>query len=152
MEITKTNKFVAGAVVGAGLLVGSLGLATMDLGVANAATPTTSAPTTAPAANHERHPGLRRLRHHEFKVAADTIGVKPAELRADLKAGQSVADVATAKGVAVDTVVNAVVKDASAKIDQAVTNGKLTQAQADAAKAKLPAQVTKLVNARHTAK
>ena len=149
MKITKTNKFVAGAVVGAGLLAGSLGLASLDVGVANAATPTTSA---APAADHAGHPLLRRLRHYEFKVAADTIGVKPAELRSDLKAGQSVADVAGSKGVSVDTVVNAVVKDASAKIDQAVTNGKLTQAQADAAKAKLPAQVTKLVNAHHTAK
>lgn len=74
--------------------------------------------------------------------------MKPAELRSDIKAGQSVADVAAAKGVSVDTVV----ADASAKIDQAVTNGKLTQAKADAAKAKLPAQVTKLVDAHHTAK
>jgi len=107
--------------------------------------------TSAPAAK-TTHPKLRRLRHHEFVVAANTIGVKPAELRSDLKAGQSVADVATAKGVSVDTVVNAVVKDTSAKIDQAVSNGKLTQARADAFKAKLPALVTKLVNAHHTAK
>jgi len=148
MTITRTKKFIATATVGAGLLAGSLGLATMVPGVANAATPTTS---SAPAAK-TGHPALRRLRHHEFVVAANTIGVKPAELRSDIKAGQSVADVATAKGVSVDTVVNAVVTDASAKIDQAVTNGKLTQAKADTAKAKLPALVTKAVNAHHTAK
>ena len=148
MAITRTKKFIATATVGAGLLAGSLGVATMVPGVANAATPTTSSAPAAQAA----HPKLRHLRHHEFKVAADTIGVKPAELRSDIKGGQSVADVASAKGVSVDTVVNAVVNDASAKIDQAVTNGKLTQAQADAAKAKLPTVVTKLVNAHHTAK
>ena len=144
MTITRTKKFIATATVGAGLLAGSLGLATMVPGVANAATPTTA---SAPAAK-TTHPALRGLRHHKFIVAANTIGVKPAALRSDIKAGQSVADVAAAKGVSVDTVVT----DASAKIDQAVTNGKLTQAKADAAKAKLPAQVTKLVNAHHTAK
>ena len=148
MAITRTKKFIATATVGAGLLAGSLGVATMVPGVANAATPTTSSAPAAKAA----HPTLRHLRHHEFKVAAATIGVKPAELRSDIKAGQSVADVATAKGVSVDSVVNAVVSDASAKIDQAATNGKLTQAQADAAKAKLPTLVTKLVNAHHTTK
>ena len=148
MTLSRTKKFVATATIGAGLLAGSLGVAAMVPGVANAATPTTS---TAPAAK-TAHPKLRHLRHHEFKVAADTIGVKPAELRSDIKGGQSVADVASAKGVSVDTVVNALVNDASAKIDQAVTNGKLTQAQADAAKAKLPTLVTKLVNAHHTTK
>ena len=148
MTLTRTKKIVATAAIGAGLLAGSLGVAAMVPGVANAATPTTSA---APASK-TTHPKLRRLRHHEFKVAADTIGVKPAELRSDIKGGQSVADVANAKGISVDTVVNAVVKDASARIDQAVTNGKLTQAQADAAKAKLPTRVTELVNAHHTNK
>ena len=148
MTITRTKKFIASATIGAGLLAGSLGVATMVPGVANAATPTT---TSTPAAK-AHHSKLHQLRHHEFVVAANTIGVKPAELRSDIKAGQSVADVATAKGVSVDTVVNAVVKDASDKIDQAVTNGKLTQAKADTAKAKLPATVTKLVNAHRTTK
>jgi len=148
VTLTRTKKIIAAATIGAALLAGSLGVAGMVPGVANAATATTSA---APAAK-ATHLKLRRLRHHEFIVAANTIGVKPAELRSDIKAGQSIAEVATAKGVSVDTVVNAVVNDVSAKIDQAVTHGKLTQAKADAAKAKLPAQVTKLVNAHHTGK
>jgi hypothetical protein len=83
-------------------------------------------------------------------VAADTIGVKPVDLRADVKGGQSVADVATAKSVSVDTVVNAVVNDATAKIDQAVANGKLSQDRATKIEAKLPAIVTKAVNAHHS--
>ncbi len=145
MTITRTKKFIASATIGAGLLAGSLGVATMVPGVASAATPTTSSAPVGKTA----HPLLRRLRHRELKVAADTIGVKPAALGSDIKAGQSIADVATANGVSVDSVVNAVVSDASARIDQA-TNGKLTQAKADALKANLPAFATKLVNAHHT--
>ena len=151
MTVTRTKKFIATATVGAGLLAGTLGIAAMVPGVATAATPTTqsASPTSGSAAKHS---GLRQLRRAEFKVAATTIGVSPAELRTDLKAGQSVADVATSKGVSVDSVVNAVVTDASAKVDHAVTTGKLTQAQADKIKAGLPARVTKLVNAHRTTK
>lgn len=68
MTITRTKKFIATATVGAGLLAGSLGLASMVPGVANAATPTTA---SAPAAK-TAHPALRGLRHHKFIVAAST--------------------------------------------------------------------------------
>jgi hypothetical protein len=148
MAITRTKKLIASATIGAGLLAGSLGVATMVPGVASAATPTTSSASVGTTA----HPLLHRLRHRELKVAADTIGVAPATLGSDLKAGQSIADVATANGVSVDSVVNAVVSDASARIAQAVTNGRLTQAQADALTAKLPAFATRLVNAHYTAR
>ena len=147
MTITRTKKFIATATIGAGLLAGSLGVATLVPGVANAATPSTS---SAPA-SESGHPVLSRLRRHEFKVAAGVIGVKTTDLGSAIKVGQSVADVATAHGVSVDSVVNAVVTDASARIDQAVTNGRLTQAQADAIKAQLPPFATKLVNAHRTA-
>ena len=82
-----------------------------------------------------------------METAAKTIGIPADELRADLKAGQSVAEVATAKGVDPQTVVTAWVNGADAKIDQAVTDGKLTQAQADKAKAKVPTIAAKLVDA-----
>ncbi len=56
-------------------------------------------------------------------------------------------EVATAKGVDPQKVVSAWVTGADTKIDQAVTDGKLTQAQADKAKAKVPALAAKLVDA-----
>jgi spermidine/putrescine-binding protein len=142
------NKIIATTTLAAGLLIGSLGLAAViPAGVASAQTSTTQAANPSAKTGH---PALRNLRRAEFKVAADTIGVKPAELRADVKSGQSVADVATAKGVSVDTVINAVVTDATAKIDQAVANGKLSQDRATKIEAKLPAIVTKAVNAHHS--
>ena len=85
-------------------------------------------------------------------AAAKALNMTAADLRTQLDAGSTIAKVATDKGVAVQTVIDAMVADAKAHLAQEVTDGKLTQAQADAAKAKLPAQVTKLVNAHHTAK
>jgi hypothetical protein len=151
------HKFLAATGIGAGLLAGSLGLASiLPNGVAGAQTPTStpaSPTTTAPGtgAGTSAHPALRKLRQHELGVAASTIGVSPSELRTDVKNGQSISDVATAKGVPVDDVVNAIVKDVDARIDKAVTNGKLTQAQATTIEGKLPARVTKIVDAHRRA-
>ena len=141
------KSLIATLALGTSLAVGAVGVAAAVPNIAGAQTaPTTqTAPSTAPA--KAGHPRLRALRRHEFKVAATTIGVKPAELRTDLKNGQSIADVASSKNVPVDNVITAVVNDASAKIDTAVTNGKLTQERADTLKSKLTDRVTKLVNA-----
>jgi hypothetical protein len=79
-------------------------------------------------------------------AAATALGTDAATLRQALKDGKSIADVAAEKGVAVDTVTKAISDAATAKIDQAVTDGKLTQAQADAKKATLTEQVTAMVN------
>jgi ribosomal protein S20 len=83
------------------------------------------------------------------KIAADTIGVSPQALRTALKGGQSVAGYATSKGVDPQTVINAIVNAGNTKIDQAVTNGKLSAGRAATLKSKLTASVTKLVNAHH---
>jgi hypothetical protein len=56
------------------------------------------------------------------------------------------AEVAQANGVDVQTVVDAIVADISARIDEAVANGRLTQAEADEKKAELPERVTARVN------
>ena len=77
---------------------------------------------------------------------ATALGTDAAGLRAALAGGKSIADVAKEKGIAVDIVVQAVVAAETAHIDQAVTDGKLTQAQADARKADLTARATAMVN------
>ena len=138
-----TKKFLATAAVGAGLVAGSFGVASLTSTSVAGAQTVDSSSTAA-------HPGVRHLRRAEFKVAAGTIGIKPAELRSDIKAGQSVADVATAHGVSPDDVVNAVVQNVDAKADHALSTGKITQAQDDQIKAKVQARVTTLVNAHHT--
>jgi ribosomal protein S20 len=141
------KSLIATLALGTSLAIGAVGITAALPNIAGAQTTPTTQSAPSATQNKTGHPGLRALRRHEFKVAADTIGVKPAELRTDLKNGQSIADVAAAKNVPVDNVITAVVNDASARIDKAVTNGKLDQAKADTMKSKLTDRVTKLVNA-----
>lgn len=81
-------------------------------------------------------------------AAATALGTDAATLRQALRDGKSIADVAAEKGVAVDTVVKALSDAATVKIDQAVTDGKLTQTQADSMKASLTERITAMVNAK----
>ena len=60
--------------------------------------------------------------------------------------GQSIAEVAQDNGVAVSTVVDAMIAEAQSAIDQAVEDGRLTQDQADEKKADLSDRVTSIVN------
>jgi hypothetical protein len=146
MTTSKTKKFFATAAVGGTLLAGSLGASwILPSAVANAA-PATASPATVKQAL-AKHPALRHFGRVEFRVAAKTIGVKPTDLRADLKSGQSIAEVANSKGVPVDSVVNAIVTDSTAKINDAVSHGHLSQTRATKIEGELPQWVTTLVNA-----
>ena len=69
--------------------------------------------------------------------------MSPQQLRTELKSGQSIAQVAGDETPAVITAVN---NDVNARVDQALTNGKLTQDKADKIKAKAPEAITKIVN------
>lgn len=64
-------------------------------------------------------------------VLADTLGMTPDEVRQALIDGQSVADLAKAKGVALATVVDALVAEAKAHLAEEVAEGDLTQQEAD---------------------
>src|SRR5436190_22600674 len=79
-------------------------------------------------------------------VAANTIGVQPSDLANELRSGKSVADVATAHNVDPQTVVQAIVDAGNKKVDEAVTNGKLTSAQGDKVKSHLSDAAAKFVN------
>ncbi len=89
---------------------------------------------------HRHHPGAN------LEVAADAIGVDPADLLTALRDGQTVAEVAADHGVAVEDVVNALVADANEHIDTAVENGRITSDQADELKANLADHVEAFVN------
>ena len=52
-------------------------------------------------------------------------------MKTELQGGKTVADVAKAKGVALSTIVDAIVAQHKTKLAQSVTDGKMTQAQAD---------------------
>lgn len=79
-------------------------------------------------------------------AAATALGVTADELRTELESGKTLADVAGEKGVAVDTLVQALVDAETAKINEAVTAGRMTQEQADERLADLETRVTARVN------
>ena len=85
-----------------------------------------------------RGPGL--------EVAASTIGIEEDALREALEGGQSIAEVAEANGVDPQTVIDALVADATENINQKVADGDLTQEEADEKLAELPERITARVN------
>jgi hypothetical protein len=79
-------------------------------------------------------------------VVANALGITTDELKTDLQNGQSIADIAKAKGVDPATVVQAITDAANTKLDEAVASGKLTQDQADKIKANETEMITAMVN------
>jgi hypothetical protein len=79
-------------------------------------------------------------------AAATALGITADELRTELRGGQTVAQVATAKGVDVQTVVDAIVADLKAHLDEEVASGEHTQAEADAKLTEATARITDMVN------
>ena len=82
-----------------------------------------------------------------MQLAATFLGLSVSDLQTALKSGKTLADVATAQGKTVADLITALEAPAKAKLDQAVTDGKLTQAQgATAILADLTTRLTNLVN------
>ena len=83
--------------------------------------------------------------HHTAEVAVitSTLGITEATLKSRVKAGESLATIA---GTKKDALISALVAFETKEIDARVTAGKLTAAQATAAKANLSAMVTEKVN------
>lgn len=90
--------------------------------------------------------GLGRIANLALDPAAKALGITTDQLKTDLANGQTIAQIAKSKNVDVNTVINALVAAASAKIDAAVTAGHLSTAQAAKVKAALTKGITDLVN------
>lgn len=67
-----------------------------------------------------------------LSVAATALGMTVDELRVALDSGQTIAAVATGKGIDPETVVSALVAEAKSRVDAKVAAGGLTQAEGDA--------------------
>jgi len=77
----------------------------------------------------------------ELNAAAAKLGMTVQDLVTELRGGKTLADVAKEKNISADDLKAAIITAISAQIDQAVTNGKLTQAQADQLKSNLNSQI-----------
>ena len=86
------------------------------------------------------------LRVSPLAVAATALGMTEAELRTELEAGKSIAQVAETKNVDLQVVVDALIAQHKAHIAEHVAEGKLTQTEADEKLANLEARVTEMVN------
>jgi predicted DNA-binding protein YlxM (UPF0122 family) len=96
------------------------------------------------------HKGFKGDQNHKFKGGsfkdlASVLGVNQQDILTQLKAGQSLAEIASSHNIAEQTLIDQLVKDSTQKIDQAVQTGKLTQAKANQMETKLPDQVKKMV-------
>ena len=156
-----TSRFTRVA-VSAGLVVavgaGVLGITSFASAQISSSTPTqqvvevsTSDDTTtktnsAGSGSVEAQSDARADRVSPLSVAATALGMTEAELRTELVAGKSIAQVAESKNVSVQVVVDALIAQHKAHIAEHVAEGKLTQAQADEKLANLEARVTEMVN------
>jgi len=78
--------------------------------------------------------------------AAKALGMTVDELHAERLAGKSLAEIAQAKGVSIDAVVNAMVESRKVALDARVKAGTLTQDQADQALVTMKARMAESVS------
>jgi hypothetical protein len=143
------SKIIASSIAGLALLGGTVAYAVTDAGASTPTTTTpaaTAQPATTPSGGQWLRNHRRLIRLAGLRASAEVIGITPQALRADLKAGQTVAQVANAKGITTTTLVGDLTHDVDARIQQAVTNGRITQDQATKVEAKVPTAITKAVN------
>jgi hypothetical protein len=170
--MAKKNKVMgaaalAAALAGGGALGVALGTPVVSGAQSDGGTTTTAAPsddsttttapdttttpdaTTPPDDGPGRDGGFGHRGRHggnvDLAVAAEALGITEDELRTQIQAGTSIADIATARGVDPQTVIDALVADATADIDEKLAAGDIDQARADELKANLTERITTLV-------
>ena len=162
MRFTKT---IASATVAAVLGIAGVSVAgaTANAGSAPATAATTVAATGTTPANTAQTPALtgkaarkaaRKARRKHFRrqaaaIAAKTIGITPADLVTELKAGKTIADIATEHGSSAQAVISAIEAAGTAQINAAQAAGKITAARAAKMTTRLDTRVPKIVNTWH---
>lgn len=131
----------------------ALGLGLSNPAPAAAAYPADSAVQVA--ASSSQHPGrpggVRALTGRALVAAlvnqtAEATGQTRAAVVTAVQGGQSLAQVAAAGGSSTDAVVQAVISKLRERTNRAVTNGRLTQAEADAIIAEATTRATDVMN------
>jgi hypothetical protein len=80
-------------------------------------------------------------------TAAPVLGMTQTDLVTTLNTGKTIADVAKDKGVALDKIVDAAIIVRKTALDQSVTSGRMTQAQADTMLATMKTNITAQLSA-----
>ena len=99
-------------------------------------------------------PALPRFGRHgprlfaALDAAADYLDIPEGELRERLREGETLAEIARDEGKSVEGLVDALVAEKTKRLDEAVEDGRLTDAQRDRIVARLREHTTDLVNGR----
>ncbi len=103
-----------------------------------------------PLGAHPRLRGIGRGVVHAIKdvlgAAAEVLGISRDDVIQNLRNGQSLADMATAKGLSTDQLKAGITQRVTADIQQAVADGKITQEQADRLKEALSNNIDRIIN------
>ena len=94
---------------------------------------------------HGGHGGFGLRGGMALGTAAEALGITAEELRTALGEGKTLAEIAEAEGVETDALVDDLVAAATERIEQAVTNDRLTRERADELIAALPERVATAV-------
>jgi polyhydroxyalkanoate synthesis regulator phasin len=80
------------------------------------------------------------------EALTDLLGIDGEELRTQLRAGATLAEIAAEQGVDVQAVVDELVAEVTERVDNAVENGRIDQTEADEKLAEAEAKITDMVN------
>lgn len=83
-----------------------------------------------------------------FGEAAKALGMSTEELKQQVTAGKTLAEIAQDKGVSTEDLTNAMLARTKAALDKAVTDGKLTQTEADARLEQAKERIEKALNSK----
>lgn len=99
-----------------------------------------------PEGGHGGLGGHRGHRGFDGEVVAGVLGIDADTLRTELQDGKTIAEIAAEQGVDVQTVIDALVSQAQTHLDQAVTDGRLTEDEAATKLVEITAKITDRVN------
>ncbi len=133
------------AVGTAAALVGGMAVALPALAQDDGTTTTTTVDGTTQDSTTTT-PSLRGRHGGGLSVVSDVLGIDATELHDRLEAGETIADIATAQGVAIDDVTAAMEASATERLTEAVTDGRFTQDQADEMLTDLAGRIDAIVN------
>jgi ribosomal protein S20 len=121
------------------------------IGLASAAEDDTDSTDTgsddAPGGRPDDDGGHRHGRHGGPRVEAleDVLGLTAEEIRDELEAGKTLAEVAEGQGISVEDLTDALVAAATERIDEAVAEGRLDADEAEERKADLEERIGEMV-------
>jgi len=148
--MTSKRKLIAAAALSAALAGGGLVGAVLGTpSLTGAQEAEDDASTSTPTA--EEGIGFRHHRGAGLEAAAEALGMTVGELRDALDEDTSIADVAAERGVDVQTVIDAMVAEATERIDEKVADGDIDAERAETLKAELAERITAAVNGERPA-